>query len=266
MLMMNEAEQISENESFVGFNPKLCLVGKFISDGVVDFSAMQQTMAALWRPGRGVYIKELDANLYLFQFYHELDVRRVLDGSPWSFNRRALIIKRMEGNNPRCMQLDSLDLWVQIHELPVGCMSERVIQEVGNFVGTYVESCPKNFVGGWKEYMRVRVRINLAKPLKRRMKVRKSGNDWQWIVFKYENVPNFCFICGLLGHSDKFCGRLFDTPENEIVKPYGTWMRASFHRQTKLIGAKWLRTGNEEDDRNKQSELGDSQSWIGEKA
>lgn len=83
------------------------------------------------------------------------------------FNIKALIIKRMEGNNPRCVQLDSLDLWVQIHELPVGCMSEKIIKEVGNFIGTYIESCSKNFSGGWKEYMRVRVSIDSGKALKK---------------------------------------------------------------------------------------------------
>lgn len=62
-----------------GFDPKLCVVGRFISEGKVDFMAMQHTMAALWKPGRGVYMKELDLNLYLFQFYHELDVKRVME-------------------------------------------------------------------------------------------------------------------------------------------------------------------------------------------
>lgn len=33
------------------YNANLCLVGRFLSDGVVDFLAMQQSMAALWRPG-----------------------------------------------------------------------------------------------------------------------------------------------------------------------------------------------------------------------
>lgn len=59
-----------------------------------------------------------------------------------------------------------------------------------------MESCPSNFTV-WREYLRVRVTIDLEKPLKRRMKVKKSGNEWFWIVFKYENVPTFCFICGL---------------------------------------------------------------------
>ncbi|KAL8093892.1 hypothetical protein AgCh_035685 [Apium graveolens] len=57
-----------------GFNAKLCVVARFLSDGRIDFSAMQQTMATLWIPGRGVYMKELKMNLYMFQFYHEEDV------------------------------------------------------------------------------------------------------------------------------------------------------------------------------------------------
>lgn len=155
---------------------KLCLVGRFLVEGVVDFGAMKQTMAALWRPGKCVYIREVDSNLYLFQFYHELDVKRVVEGSPWSFNRKALIIARMkEGDVPRSICLNKLDLWVQVHDLRVGFMMERILKEIGNYIGVFIESCPKNFVGIWKEYLRVRVAIDVTLPLKRRMKIHKSG-------------------------------------------------------------------------------------------
>lgn len=49
-----------------------------------------------------------------------------------------------------------------------------------------------------------------------------------------------------MGHSDKFCPRLFDNPELELAKPYGVWMRAPFRHQVKPIGTKWLRNGEEE--------------------
>lgn len=243
-----EVEEVN-NGAFAGFNAKLCVVARFITDGNADFQALQQTLASLWKPGKGVYIKELENNLYLFQFYHELDVKRVLDGSPWSFNRRALVMARLkEGDNPRSVSLNSMDLWVQIHDLKPGFMTEKIVKEVGNYIGSYVESCSTNFMNAWRDYMRVRVTIDICKPLKRRMKVRRTGDDWFWITFKYENVPTFCFICGLLGHSEKFCSRLFDTHANEIVKPYGAWMRAPLKRQVKQIGAKWLRSGIEGDD------------------
>ena len=77
------------------------------------------------------------------------------------------------------------------------------------------------------------------------MKVRKARDEWYWINFKDENVPTFCFICGLLGHSNKFCSRLFVTQEPEIVRSYGDWMHAPFRRKVKPIGPKWLRNGVE---------------------
>lgn len=84
-------------------------------------------------------IKEMDTNFFLFQFFHEIDIKRVVDGSPWSFNRKALIILRMkDGDNPRCIQLNNLDLWVQIHNLRPDFMSDRTIKEVGNYIGGYV--------------------------------------------------------------------------------------------------------------------------------
>lgn len=90
-------------------------------EGILDFHAMQQTFVAFWRLRKGVYIKEIDINLYIFQFYHELDIKRVIEGSPLSFNRKALIIARMkQGKIPRGINLNKPDLWVQVYELRVG--------------------------------------------------------------------------------------------------------------------------------------------------
>lgn len=245
-------EEVFQNteQVFSGFNADLCVVARFISEGNIDFQAMQQRLAALWKPGMGVYIKDLDVNLYLFQFYHEVDVKRVLDGSPWSFNRRALIMSRLkEGENPLCVQLNNLDLRVQVYNLRAGFMSERILNEVGNYTGKFVASASSNFVRVWRDYLRVRVTIDVSKPLKRRIKILNAGNEWFWISFKYENVLAFCFIYGVLGHTEKFCSSLFVTPEKEIVRPYGDFMRAHFKRHVKPIGAKWLRTGMDRDER-----------------
>lgn len=243
-----DVENATANEEQThNWDAKLYLVGRFLTEGVLDFQAMQQTMAALWKPGKGVYIRELGVNLFMFQFYHEIDIKRVVEGSPWTFNRKVLIISRMqEGLNPRCMPLNNIDLWVQIYDLQPGFMSEKVLMEVGNQIGVFVHSCPSNFKGSWREYMRIRVTMDLSKPLKRRMKLRKAGNEWFWINFKYENAPTFCFICGILGHGEKFCSQLFEKLEEEITRPYGAFMRAPLRRQNKLIGAKWLRNGDEE--------------------
>lgn len=95
-------------------------------------------------------------------------------------------------------------------------------------------------MGLWRDYLRVRIAIDVRKPLKRRIKIRK-GNEEFWATFKYERLPQSCFICGMLRHSDRFCDRLFDTLVEEIVKPYGVWMRAPDRKQSKQIRSKWLR-------------------------
>lgn len=77
--------------------------------------------------------------------------------------------------NSRCIPLNSIDLWIQIHEMRSGFMSEKVVMKIGKIgkqIGTFVSSCPNNFIGRWREYMRIRVVIDISKPLKRRMKVR----------------------------------------------------------------------------------------------
>ncbi|XP_074374723.1 uncharacterized protein LOC141715141 [Apium graveolens] len=159
-----------------GFNAKLCVVARFLSEGRIDFSAMQQTMAALWKPGRGIYMKELEMNLYLFQFYHEVDVKRVMEGCPWSFNRRALIMRRLkEGENPRSVDLNNMKLWVQVYDLKAGFMTEKIITEVRNSIRKFIASCPSNFKGVWRDYLQVRVEIDVNKPLKRRMEIKKSS-------------------------------------------------------------------------------------------
>lgn len=64
----------------------------------------------------------------------------MVKGSPWSFNRRALIIARMkEGEIPREVTLNRLDLWVQIHDLRTGFMSENIVKEIENYIGGYIE-------------------------------------------------------------------------------------------------------------------------------
>lgn len=125
-----------------------CLVGRFLVDIPVDFNAMQNTLAGLWKPGKGLFVKEFGPNLYLFQFHHELDIKRVIDGSPWTFNRAPLLFERLQaGVDPAGVQLHLLNLWVQVHDLQAGFRSERVMMDIGNYVGSFVQSDENNFTG-----------------------------------------------------------------------------------------------------------------------
>lgn len=51
---------------------RYCLVGRFLTDKVINFSAMKNTLASLWRPGKGACIKDPSSTLFLFQFSTKL--------------------------------------------------------------------------------------------------------------------------------------------------------------------------------------------------
>lgn len=74
---------------------RYCLVGRFLTDKVINFPAMKNTMAALWHPGKGICIKDLSPTLFIFQFFHEIDIRRVLESGHWMFDKHILIVKRL---------------------------------------------------------------------------------------------------------------------------------------------------------------------------
>ncbi|KAF4349833.1 hypothetical protein G4B88_026711 [Cannabis sativa] len=62
-------------------------------------------------PGKGMYVKELEPNLFLFEFYHEVDMQKVLVGSSWTFDKKQLIIPRLKlGENSHLVKLNHLDL------------------------------------------------------------------------------------------------------------------------------------------------------------
>lgn len=118
----------------------LCLVGRVLTDSVVNFPSLRNTLADLWHPLRGVSITELENKRILFRFYSEIDLKRVLDGMPWFFNRHLIVFHRLRrGEEPNLIPLWHTAFWVQVHNLPIGVTSEGTTRQLGDFVGKFME-------------------------------------------------------------------------------------------------------------------------------
>lgn len=213
------------------FDHDLCLIGRFLTNRTINFGSMRQVLASVWHPVKGVDIKEgpteAKTSLYIFQFFHELDLKRVIENGPWTFDNHLLLCRRKrQGEQITKAEIHETSFWVQIHDLPIGFMSMKVCQDIGNFIGIFLDSDPHNFDGGWRSFMRIRVSLDTRKPLKRRMKLKRPGGEWSWVVFCYEKLPTFCFYCGILGHSDKFCEKLYARPGVGTDRAYKAYLRA----------------------------------------
>ncbi|KAG8482089.1 hypothetical protein CXB51_027072 [Gossypium anomalum] len=77
------------------------LVGCFLTASIIHFPTMKSKMANLWHPVRGVQIRDLGEKRYLFQFFHIMDMERVLKDSPWTFNNHLFLINKLQwGKDP----------------------------------------------------------------------------------------------------------------------------------------------------------------------
>ncbi|XP_019176863.1 PREDICTED: uncharacterized protein LOC109172169 [Ipomoea nil] len=217
------------------------LVGRFLTDRVIKAEHMQQVFASVWRPVMGMYAVTLTEDLFLFQFPHPKDLQRVIEDGPWSFDNQLLICDQvLSGTRPEEVVLDSVPFWVQIHGLPTMYASPAFVAKIGEYVGTFIAPDPLNFGGAWRSFFRIRVRLNVLSPLKRRMKLLRRDGSSQWITFRYERLGTFCYCCGLLGHSDKFCKTAYELNILPDAFPFGAWMRAGPRRQARPVGARWL--------------------------
>ena len=121
------AVEEDEDNGRIKNESRYCLVGRFLTNKVINFTAMKNTMAALWRPGKGVCIKNLSPTLFLFQFFHEIDVRRVLDSGPWTFDQHILLVHRLGAEEqPQNVPLFHTNFWIQVYNMPLGFQSERI--------------------------------------------------------------------------------------------------------------------------------------------
>lgn len=186
-----------ENESFV-FDEEigeetnryeLCLAGRFLTEKTVNLRAMRTKMAEVWKPTMGISIKELEQGIYLFQFFHKEDLQWVVKGGPWMFDNAMLALEPVAAfENPVKVPLWHINIWIQIHELPVGYMTEAVGKALGNFFGDFLEYDAKNNFSIWRECMRLRIRLDVRKPLKRKKKIVKKDGTGFTVSCKYERL------------------------------------------------------------------------------
>ena len=130
----------------------------------------------------------------------------MLLGEPWSFDRHTVVFQRYDMSTPiNELEFDRVSFWIQIHNLPYSLLTTDVAISFGESIGkVYIPKDTTEMRRG--NFMRVRVTINISKPLCRGRRVMFDENNDGWVSFMYERLPNICYWCGHLTHDDKDCG------------------------------------------------------------
>ncbi|MBA0785758.1 hypothetical protein Gotri_025774 [Gossypium trilobum] len=121
----------------------LCLVGQVLTDSIVNFSSLKNTLADLWHLLREVSIMEIEHNCILFRFYSKIDLKRVMDGMPWFFNRHLIMFHRAR------TQFKFLFRLLFSGNLPIGFLTKGMARQFRDFIRKFLESDALLVMRGW---------------------------------------------------------------------------------------------------------------------
>lgn len=210
----------------------LCLLGKLWTDRPYNVYGLMETMKKLWCPTKGMVCRDMGASLISFQFHSKRDMDRVLDMEPWHFNKQILVLNKISNDvQPSLMKFSRTPFWIRLYDVPMRGRNESTLRQIGGRFGEIVE-IDSTTMRGMTRSIRMKVLLDLEKPMKRGTRIRVGSGEPCWIPATYERLPSFCYMCGMLGHIFKDCDRLIENEEagyriNEEHLPFGEWMKAS---------------------------------------
>ncbi|KAL0283171.1 UNVERIFIED_CONTAM: hypothetical protein Sangu_2906700 [Sesamum angustifolium] len=179
------------------------VVGRIISQKAFHSEALQNTLKLAFNTVRGFEFKMIEGDRFLLKFLHILDRDRVLERCPWAYDKQLLVLTPVDDSN--LVDLNWCEFHIHVHGLPLGKMTKEIAAFIGNKLGKFRDVELDGGGEDWGSYIRIRVVIDITKPLIRALKIRTVLGDEQLVTFTYERLLNFCYLCGCLGHLSRQC-------------------------------------------------------------
>lgn len=168
---------------------------------------MANVIAKAWRTSEEVTVAAWGDNLYAFGFRAEDDVTKIMSSGPWSIMGCLMVLRKWDAQKT----LEELDFnfspfWVQIQGLPLGFLNARSGMKIAESLGEVIAVEDPDGRGKPMRFIRVRVWIDITKPLKKGFYLKRHDDEDIWVKFKYERLSDYCYGCGRVGHTVNDCG------------------------------------------------------------
>lgn len=142
--------------------------------------------------------------------------------------RYFALIKYQVMIDPLISKPHTTPFWVHVYDLPLSQRTFETAKALGNKMGEFME-WDSSEVGNCGKFLRIRTRLDLTKTLRRGAMVLANNGTPIKIFFNYERLQDYCYSCGLLGHTSRECNDNSDENEDEEATQhnYGPWLRVS---------------------------------------
>ena len=90
--------------------------------------------------------------------------RKALEDGPWMFDKDLVVVEEyVPSKRPEDYEFKEIPVWIRVYGLPLGDMDEDTGVSFWNMVGEFVESDTGAYGAAIGKYLRVKVRIQIAK-------------------------------------------------------------------------------------------------------
>nr|POE57687.1 hypothetical protein CFP56_13948 [Quercus suber] len=152
------------------------LAGRFFTKRTLNVESVARTFKPLWKPNGELKLRDLGDNILLFEFSDALDLARVLEFEPWTFDKNIVVFREVaEVEEVPSLEFFGVNFWVQMHNLPPTSLNQATGEAIGNSIGKVIDVADPEDDGEGGEFLRVRISIDITKPLPRCRKLWSKG-------------------------------------------------------------------------------------------
>ncbi|KAJ4826614.1 hypothetical protein Tsubulata_002208 [Turnera subulata] len=157
-------------------------------------------IAFLWTPQGGFQVINLDNDYFLVRFEKREDYSNALSEVPWLIQGSYLTVQTwVPGFDVQTVPTKAT-VWVQIAKMPVEWYKQDVLSTLSAQIGKPIRIDINTLEAERGKFARLAIEVEFSKPLVGWVEI-----EGRWFKVKYEDIPDFCFTCGVIGHVQEHC-------------------------------------------------------------
>ncbi|TVU42476.1 hypothetical protein EJB05_08883, partial [Eragrostis curvula] len=186
-------------------NKKWHAVAKVFTDKHINPEAITQPLGRIWCPSKGLICRELGDNKFLIQFGDPEGKVRGMEDGPWFVGHShdlIVVVEYDEGKLVEEVEFHHIPIWIRVTKIPMGLMD----RDTGVAIGDKIGQCLEVDEASNGPFLRIKVQLDIRVPILRGVMLEvDEKRHGRWCPLEYEFLPEFCHLCGIIGHIDKNC-------------------------------------------------------------
>ena len=182
----------------------LSVVGRLLNPKCQSMADLILDMPRKWRLYDRVKGVALSKDKFQFIFKHEQDMIDVLNKGAHTHNMWPIALERWVEKPPEDY-LQYISVWVQMRNIPINHYTKKALESLGDFAGKVEVVAFDPDKPQVRDYVRVLVRFDVSKPLRRAKKVTTPGGETVNILYDYERLQKRCYTCQRITHEQPQC-------------------------------------------------------------